>query len=154
MAWYNDVDTTKKYRLGTRKRSIDNKEFIYLVGVANTVLGSWVSFDGAADHTTALLDSDVADTCMGRLAVAQAAVDATTKYGWYQIYGLGSALALTAFADGKCPNAVSTAGSVDDGGGGLEITIIGAKSTSAVNETTLLASFALAYPFMPGVAAD
>ncbi len=153
MAFYDNVDSVQKHRVYTRKRDVANNEYIYLKGVANTAIGSWVNFDGSTDGSTALLDSDVAATCTGRLAIAKAATVAST-WGWYAIYGAASGLALTAFADAKTPNAVSTAGSVDDGGTGLEFTVLGAFSTGAVNETTLLAPMALNYPFIPGVAAD
>ncbi len=153
MAFYDQVHTVEKFRLGTRVRDVAGNEYIYLQGIGSTAIGSWVNFDGGTAFVTALVDSDTAATCLGRLAVAKAAVGAS-QFGWYCIYGATDGLALTGLTDGKTPNAVSTGGSVDDGGGGLEITILGAFSTSAVDETSLLASFALNYPFMPGVAAD
>src|SRR3990167_9666357 len=107
MAFYEDVHATKKFRLGTRVRYQGN-EYIYLQGVASCANGSWVSFDEAHVTTRAVANGQ------GRVAIANAAVDATTEYGWFTIYGSESGLALTAFADNGKVYLTSTAGSVDD----------------------------------------
>ena len=75
MAWYNDVDASKKWRLGTRKFSVDNKEFIYLKGVASLVAEDLVVYD---DAYTAVRSVDGGDK-QGGCAVAMAAVDAATE---------------------------------------------------------------------------
>jgi hypothetical protein len=61
-------------------------EFIYLKGVASTVVGSWVTYNPDS-WTTALIVPDV----IGPVAVAMSANDTATAYGWYQIGGKGSA---------------------------------------------------------------
>lgn len=83
-------------------------EYIFLKGVANTVAGMWVTFDEVG--VTALLAADA----FGPVAVALAAVNATTLGGWYQIYGLADARALVSCADGNPVYATATAGVVDD----------------------------------------
>lgn len=127
--------------------------YIYLKGVASTAIGSWVNIDVAHDGVTALLDTDVAATVVGRLAVATAAVGASS-YGWYQIEGLASALSLTGATDLKNCFATSTAGSVDDANAGAETTIFGAFYMGAVNETSFLADVMLANPYMIGITLD
>lgn len=61
-------------------------EFIYLKGVASTVVGSWITYNPDS-WTTALIVPDV----IGPVAVAMSANDTATEYGWYQIGGKGSA---------------------------------------------------------------
>ena len=153
MAFYDEVHSVRKYRVGSRKRDAANNEYIYLKGVASTAVGSWVNFDTAADGTTALVDTAVAGTQVGRLAVAKAAVVAD-KWGWYQVYGNGSALALTGSTDTKNLFATSTAGSLDDSGAGAEVLVFGVFTTGAVNETTFLQAVVLNYPFMTGLTLD
>ena len=104
-----EVDTTQKHVLGSRAFDPAGNEYIYMQGVAAVAAGSWVTFDEA--HVTALAVADA----QGRVAVAMAAIDATTDFGWFQIYGKNTiALALAAFADNGFIYLTATAGSVDD----------------------------------------
>ena len=153
-----DVHSAQKNPIFTRVFDSSGREYIYLPGVASTAIGSWVNFDGSTDGTTALLDSDVAATCIGRVAVATAASIAST-WGWYAIYGADvSGLALTGATDAKNVWAQATAGSVDDAdpsaGAANEYRVVGAYFTGAVDEVTLLASFALNYPQISGLSLD
>ena len=107
MAWYDVVDATQKHRLGTRRRSVNNKEFIYLKGVGSTVAEDFVVFDENFATTRAIADE------VGPVAVAMAAVDATTEYGWYQIYGVATGDTATVAAD-KALYLTATAGRLDD----------------------------------------
>lgn len=93
---YQPIDqtsTTQNHPFGTRVwcRSVNygTAEFIYLPGVASTVVGSWVHYKLAATPTTAL----AAANAVGPVGVAMSANAATTSYGWYQIWGraIGSA---------------------------------------------------------------
>jgi len=79
--------------LGTRIRAFDNTtygygEFIYLKGVASTVVGSVVTWDGATagvpTYQTALCASTAG--LAQPVAVAMSACVANS-YGWYQIAG-------------------------------------------------------------------
>lgn len=83
-----DVDTEKKMPLGTimkfRDPNLGEGEFIYLAGASSTVAGDAVSYNTASWTTTrAAAGAGVPWT----IAWATAAVDANTKYGWYQISG-------------------------------------------------------------------
>jgi hypothetical protein len=146
MAFYTAVDSTRKYRLGTRIKDSAGNEFIYLKGVTSTAQGSWVSFDEV--HVTTLL----AANAVGRVAVAQAAVDASTKYGWYCIYGKTSAKVLASFADNGKIFSTSTAGSVDDAVVTGDL-VVGAIGRSAVDggSSTGQAYVELSYPFATDV---
>jgi hypothetical protein len=146
MSQFDQVHATKKQRLGTRKRDVAGNEYIYLTGVASTAVGTWVTFDEAHITTRA------AANAKGRVAIAMAATVAST-YGWYQIYGSAQGLALTAFADNGNVYLTSTAGSVDDTDVAGDA-VINAVGRSAVNETTLLATFEISYPFVSDIAID
>ncbi len=148
-----DVHSSLRNPLYSRAFDAAGNEFIYLLGVALTAIGSWVNFDVGVDGSTALLDTDVAATIVGRCAVATAATIAST-YGWYQIYGAATWLALTGSTDAKNAFATGTAGSVDDSGAGAEALVFGAFSTGAVSESTFLQAGVLNYPYMIGLTLD
>jgi hypothetical protein len=140
---FNQVHSTKKQRLMTRKRDVAGNEYIYLTGVASTAAGSWVVFDELG--ITALIDTDTAATTSagGFVAVAQAATVAST-YGWYMIAGSCSAAAATVADNGEV-FPTSTAGTADDTGtGGLQI--VGAKWRSA--DSSGFATVQLLYPLI------
>ena len=113
-----EVSATQMHPLGTIVRADDvvatgtsygSGEFIYLKGVANTVVGSWVTYN-MDDGTTALL----AANAIGPVGVAMSANAAATTFGWYQISGKAVGKALAAYADNALVWATGTAGSVDD----------------------------------------
>lgn len=137
MAAFTDaVHSTKRFKLGTT-RIVNGNEFIYLQGVAATVVGSWVTFTSAG-VTTLLVAAG-----KGRVGIAMAATVAST-FGWYQIRGLASGLTLGVTSGNKVW-ATATAGSVDD----VDVAtdhIAGAifRSTTA---TGLVAVIDLSYPF-------
>lgn len=140
------TSTTQQHPLGTIVRAVDptygEGEFIYLAGVANTAVGSWVTYamDGG---TTALL----AANAIGPVAVAMAA-NVASQYGWYQIEGKAVGAVLTGFADNGIPYATATAGSVDDAvvaGDRVKL----ARGASAIGTPSAgLAEFEIHRPFM------
>ena len=139
MAWYDVVDATKKQRLGTKKRAMNGNEYIYLQGVASVVDGTWVTFD--EDFVTARAVADA----QGQVAIATAAVDATTEYGWFAIWGMKTGLCLASFVDNGVVYLTSTAGSVDD----TDVAgdqVYGAIGRTARDTTTGMSEFQLNYP--------
>ena len=120
------VDTTKKHVLGMRAFDVDGNEYIYVQGVTSGVAGSWVTLDEALETTLAVANAQ------GRVAILMAALDATTDYGWAQIYGKNTiAKALTGFADNGFVYLTSTGGSVDDSAVGTD-KVVGAFGRSAL----------------------
>jgi len=107
-----ETSATQRHPLGTRVKATDptygGGEFIYLKGVANTAIGSWVTFN-QDDNSTTLL----AANAIGPVAVAMSA-NVASQYGWYQIYGKAIGKALAGYADNGLVYATATAGSVDD----------------------------------------
>jgi hypothetical protein len=110
-----EISTTKNHPLGTIRRAVDKGtnangegEFVYALGVADTVAGSWVTF--LEDNWgTALLVANA----IGRVGIAMAA-NVASSYGWYQISGKAVGKCLAAFADNGNVYGTATAGSVDD----------------------------------------
>lgn len=118
-------------------------EFIFLKGVASTAVGSFVTYN-PDDFTTTLL----AANAIGPVAVAMAATDAATKYGWYQIQGKAVGRVLAGFVDDANVYATATAGSVDDAVVAGD-RVKGAKGASAIGTPSAgLAEFEIARPFM------
>lgn len=131
------IDTAATLPLGTRALDGNGNEYIYLKGVANTAARSVVTFD--ENFATTL----IAANAVGPVAVAMAATVAST-YGWYQIYGNGSASSDTTAAD-KQLFIDGTAGRVDDAVVTGDL-IVGMVSTAA-DATNVLAVW-LNYPYV------
>lgn len=104
-------ETVQKHPLGLRIKAVHDSngegEFIYLKGVASTVVGSWVTYS-ADDWTTTLLVGNA----KGQVAIAMSACVAS-EYGWYQISGKASAIAADV-ADSADVYIDSLAGTCDD----------------------------------------
>lgn len=146
MSQFNQVHATKKYRLGTRKEDVSGNQYVYLKGVASCAAGDFVAFVGSAFTAVRSLDSTITS---GALAVAQAAVDAATKYGWFMTRGYyatanvathsgGSGLAL--FLSSSAGRATSTPAT--------EKTIVGGFTTG--NSTANVGPVFVSNPVAPG----
>lgn len=143
-----DVDSVQLNALGTEAKDADGNIFVYLKGVASTLANSWVSYDEV--FVTTLLVAN----CQGRVAIASAAIDATTKWGWYCVSGKYAGKALAAFADNGKVYTTATAGSVDDADVATEV-VIGAIGRSALDTPSLgLAYFELSRPIVMDLAID
>jgi hypothetical protein len=85
------TDTVQNHPLGAIVRARDTAtgggggEFIYLLGVASTVVGSLVTYSATTFQTT--LSPTNATTDGAPLAVAMSA-NVASQYGWYQISGM------------------------------------------------------------------
>ena len=97
-----DTSTVQKHPLGTIVTAVDptlgGGEFIYLKGVASTVVGSIVNYD---DNYQTALDTSATAGPSRPLAIAMSA-NVGSAYGWYQIAGLAVATKANSvsFADG------------------------------------------------------
>ena len=141
-----DTSTTQKHPLGTLVKAYDPSygegEFIYLSGVASTVLGSWVTVHEDDFSTTLLAANDI-----GRTATSMS-INVASQYGWYQISGKAVGLALAGYADNALVYATATAGSIDDAvvAGDRVKQAIGASAVDT--PSTGLAEFEIDRPFM------
>jgi len=142
-----DTDTTQNQPLGTicqaRDATYGGAEFIYLKGVANTAVGSWVGYSPA-------LGTTVLAVANGNypLAVAMSACNTTTKYGWYQINGVAQALGLTSITHSSgFLWLTATAGSVDDASV-IGDAVVNARKTTTVHVVgTFLDTYNINRPF-------
>jgi hypothetical protein len=137
--------TTQLLPLGLRVQAEDPTygvgEFIYLKGVANTILGSVVTYN-TDDYTTTLLAANAIGPC----AVAMSACVAN-EYGWYQIFGKAIVDSNTVSDNGNV-YATATAGEVDDAVVAGD-RVKNAKFASANGTPSAgLAECEIAYPFM------
>lgn len=141
-----NTETVAKHPLGTRVMANDptygDGEFIYLLGVASTAVGSFVLFN-PDDYSTSLL----AANDIGPVAIAMSA-NVASQYGWYQIYGKAVGKVLTGFVDNANVYATATAGSVDDAVVAGD-RVKNCKGASAIGTPSSgLAEMEIAYPIM------
>lgn len=106
-----NTETTQQHELGTRAFAFDSTygvgEFIYLKGVASTVVGDVVIYDEKAATTTRAVAGS-----RGPAAVAMSA-NVADQYGWYMVNGSAVVKAGTVAANGNC-YLTATAGTLDD----------------------------------------
>lgn len=140
------VDTVANHKLGSivlaQHPDYGQGEFIYLKGASSTAVHNWVVYN-LDDWTTTRLAADA----IGPVAVAMAACDASTKYGWYQISGKTIGSCKTQFADDGIVFCTSTAGSVDDASVSGDLVSL-ARGASATTANTFIADFEIARPFV------
>ena len=142
--------TTQKHNLGQIVQATDGtsvNEFIYLKGVASTLVGSWVGYSPA-------VGTSVLATANGTypLAVSMTTNTTTTSFAWYCISGNIPALGLTSITHSSGFLALTgTAGSVDDASV-IGDHIFNARKTTAVHVVgTFLDTYSIARPFSTNV---
>ncbi len=139
---------TQNHNLNTIVRAYDASygegEFMYLKGIASTVVGSWVVFSMDDSATVLLLASTSPDD---PVAVAMAATVAS-EFGWYQISGKAVGKASSGYADDGEVYATSTAGEVDDNvvAGDRVINALGASAVGTPSSG--LAEFEIRRPYV------
>jgi hypothetical protein len=105
------TETTQYHPIGTIVKAKDptygEGEFVYLKGLASTVVGSAVIYDQYANTTTLAVAGS-----RGPVAIAMSA-NVASQYGWYQIFGSAVIKAGTVAANGNV-YVTATAGTVDD----------------------------------------
>jgi hypothetical protein len=145
-----ETSTTKQHPLGKIVRANDTTygsgEFVYLKGVADTAVGSLVTYDPYLATTTLA----PATGGIGPVAVSLSA-NVANQYGWYQIGGVAAV---------KAPNAMSaganvfmlaaTPGSVDDAQVNGEQVVGAVVSTTTGTPSSGLALITINRPFLQG----
>jgi hypothetical protein len=129
-----DTSTTQNHPLGTIVRATDptlgEGEFIYLLGVASTVVGSPVVYNDATFATTL---APVGTNKPEPVAFAMSA-NVASQYGWYQISGWAKGAKTSGLAlASNVAVGILTAGKVAATGSGKEIqgALTIAKSTAS-----------------------
>ena len=137
------TDTVKQHPLGTIITGTDptygEGEFIYLLGVASTVVGSPVTFDALTYQTTL---AAVGTNLPRRVAFAMSA-NVASSYGWYQISGMAIASKSASICCvAGAAVAVKTTGLISKTGSGKEISgaLCAATASAATGRTTVLLS--------------
>ncbi len=138
-----DTSTTKLHPLGTIRKAVDptygEGEFIYLLGVASTVVGSVVTFHPSTWQTALC---PVGNNLSKPIAIAMSA-NVASQYGWYQISGLAvAAKAATICCVAGAGIAVKTIGLISKSGTGAEILggVTATTASAATGRTTVLIS--------------
>lgn len=147
-----DTSTTQQHPLGTIVRAVDSTygegEFIYLLGVASTVVGSVVTYNATTYQTA--LSANTANFA-APVAVAMSA-NVASQYGWYQISG-NAVVKKTAVAVSpqvKVYQSGTTGRIMPTSASGKQI--LGAKSANlaSVTSTTSTVVVTINRPFMQG----
>lgn len=143
-----ETGTDQIFALGTICRGQDPDygagEFIYLKGVASTIVGSWVTYN-LDDGSTTLL----AANAIGPVAIAMSA-NVADQYGWYQISGKAIGACLTQLADNAQVWITGTAGKVDDASVAGDL-VNNAKSASATVADSGVADFEISRPWVDNI---
>lgn len=138
--------TTQNHALGQIIQAKDPTygvgEFIYLKGVANTAVGSWVGYFPNGTSILAVANGNYP------LAVSMTTNTTTSSYAWYQISGTAQALGLTSITHSTgFLWLTSTPGSVDDASV-IGDAVINARKTTTVHVVgTFLDTYNIARPF-------
>jgi hypothetical protein len=134
------TSTTKNHNLGTIVRASDptygQGEFIYLLGVASTVVGSVVTYDPSTYLTTL---SAVGGNIPRPVAIAMSA-NVASQYGWYQISGVAVvAKTCTVSLAAGAAVGVLTTGLIAGTGSGKEISgaAVAAVASAKAGRTTV-----------------
>ena len=104
----DDVHTSQQNALGMVREFSDGNSYIYLKGVTSCADGSVVVFQEGV--WTAVL---IATGLKGSIAIAQAAIDAATKFGWFLYIGQDVITVRTAVTSNVALFAGGVAGYVD-----------------------------------------
>jgi len=145
------TSTTQNHPIGTIVRAKDatlgEGEFIYLLGVASTAVGSLVTFNSTTGQTTL---AAVGTNHPQPIAVAMSA-NVASQYGWYQISGVATALKSSAvsLAAGVAVG-VLTVGRVAATGSGKEIQGAILAAVASASASTLTASLVINRPTLQG----
>lgn len=144
------TDTVQRHPLGLCVNAVDPLygmgEFLYLKGVASTVVGSLVDYDQFLG-TTAL---SPATAGVGPVAVAMSA-NVASQYGWYQVVGAAVVKAPNAMAVGADVHMLAaTPGSVDDAAVAGEQILNAKTSTTTGSPSSGLAVIQINRPFHQG----
>lgn len=133
-----ETSTTQKHPLGTIVRAVNDTaatgagEFIYLLGVASTVVGDVVNYDGASWQTALHSNVILQPT---PVAVAMSA-NVASQYGWYQIAGNATVRKASALSIADGLGVGATSGAIVSITTGLCISGCAVTSVAAAGSTS------------------
>lgn len=106
---HDDVHTSQLNPLGAVRMFSDGNSYIYLKGATSMAANNWVTFR-EGEFTAIRMVAGAKGSC----AVAMAAVDASTKYGWFGFVGSFTATADSTIVSNAHCFATGTASQCDD----------------------------------------
>lgn len=146
-----DTSTTQQHPLGTIVKAVDptygEGEFIYLLGIASTAVGSVVTYN-TSGYATAL--AAVGSNKAQPIAIAMSA-NVASQYGWYQISGIAVVKkTCTVSLAANAAVGVLTAGLIAGTGSGKEVqgALVAAVASATAGRTTV--QVVIARPTMQG----
>lgn len=130
-----DTSTVQRHSLGHIVRAKDptfgSGEFIYLLGVASTIVGSVVTYDVVTWQTTL----SAAGANISRPVAISMSANVASQWGWYQISGMavaakavGTSFAAAATVGVKTTGLVASSGTGKEILGAIVIAVASAKS--------------------------
>lgn len=150
-----NTDTTKNHPLGFVVQAYDPTygagTFIYLLGVASTVVGSVVTYDGASSGTptyqTALAPATA--NLAQPLAVSMSA-NVASQYGWYQVVGSAVVATNGTLAAGPGPIYLAGSGQVTSTAAAGKQVLNARNDTATGTPAANQAVCSIAWPFAQG----
>lgn len=133
---------TNDFALGDKVMDEKGNMYVFLKGVASTIAGSWVTYDESGTSTL------LAANAVGPVAVAMAATDSTSEYGFYQVYGYCAVSASDTTAADVALYIDGTAGRVDDAVVSGDL-VLGASSAAA--DSTNVLPVMLNFPYVTNI---
>lgn len=145
-----ETRTDQRHILGFKVRGYDQiygyGEFLYMKGVASTVVGSLVTYDNTLATTTLA----PATGGIGPVAVAMSA-NVASQFGWYQIRGAAAVKSPNTMVPGaEVFMLAATPGSVDDAQVNGEQVVNAKVSTTTGTPSSGLGVIEIQYPFLQG----
>lgn len=137
----NATSTTQQHPLGTRVWDTQGNNYVYLQGVASTVVGNFVTFN----HNFAT--TRIAADAVGPVAVAKSACVAN-QFGWYQVYGINTEATTDTVAANKSCYIDNVVGRVDDAVVTGDL-VVGCFTMTA--DTSNVATVSLNFPYVTDV---
>jgi hypothetical protein len=141
---FTDVDTTKRYALGHRV-NVGDKAYVYVQGVTSGAAGKWVTFTAAGVTTLSTANGN------GMVGILMAALDATTDFGFIQVYGENAIADVTDATAGEALYLTGTGGRLDKTDVAADM-VLGVTVTA--NAASNVCSVFLNYPHVIDVAID
>lgn len=141
---FTDVDTEKRMPLGTYVFT-GEKTYVYVQGVTSGAAGKHVTFTSAGVTTLTVANAN------GPVGILMAALDATTDYGFIQVFGTNATADVTAATAGAAMYLTATAGRLDETDVAADMVL---NYTVTVTGASNVATVFLNYPHVIDVAID
>jgi hypothetical protein len=141
---FTQIDTAKRMALGTYVFTGD-KTYVYVQGVTSGAAGKHVTFTSAGVTTLTVAAAN------GPVGILMSTLDATTEYGFIQVFGINATADVTAATAGVAMYLTATAGRLDESDVAADMVL---NYTVIVTGSANVATVFLNYPQVIDVAID